>query len=1375
MTRRRWSVAWCGVSACLLGGLCWTTGRGQVPPPEATAHVWSPEVADVLAAYRSGDLAGAQRACADVLARPGDAARRRDAAVIAALCLLRAPARSDRMEGRARLAQLSRTDPVLVNEPECDLAYGIAQSALHETSAALEALERAAAGFAASGLTERQAEALEALAETWAEHGEWSTTPARFGALRPAGRAEANAVRRKELEALRLRLEALPNHAAALARLDLTLAKFLVADAGTAEEGYALLKRLAAAQPLDATGAAAAMRLAEHAEASQRWDEALELYERVRREAYGVTAEEAEQRSTALTQPQIVLTAPSTVRSGQSVLARLRVRGLDQVQFEARRVDVAAWLADSRARMSAARLPESGSVGAARELDTRAASAFAWWASDRVAPPLDFVAEPGAYVLLARGRARDGTLVSVKQLLVVSDLEALGFIGPRVALFWAELPADAEDHGSAVTGQFWMSRSFTATELTFADGVARFTLPGEARVMSEKGWVALLRSGPHLAVLRGQVPVVPAAEAAPRVMLLTAPPEPEAGEVLSLAGLLLPGSTGGTEGAAGAGLRLYVTDALENERQVIELPVAEGGGFTTQIRIPPEWQGQHLHFVVRAGGQILANVLARTAVSVPVDAAARFRVRIDGPSWLRQPRATVIGTVRAEYAWGACLPNALVQCDLHAWCLPAATGGAQTTLGVPAAREDWLSASGRMDFAVPYTEFGQADGPLAVNIEARVSTWDGRRGAGTAQVLLAPERPYVWLTQRPADAAVGGFVRFHIGWREPGGLVLGQRPDVEIRRAGAVLERLPLQTDWEGLTSTAWYPAEPGTYEVGATLPAEEAEPVRVSQPVEVAPAAAASRPAAAVHCVAQLVQTKSGANVQVRLDGESDVPLLAVLAGSDPGSARGLAELRGSAELSLPVAEETTRGLRVLVYGMDGTGYQELCAVDVAPDSRNRVEVKVTDVPTEVWPGTAARVRVVCGGAAGARPGTVLFARLVRAADFGDVDRPPGAESAVFTPRAALTLAASADAPGTAAKTVDPTTGDADAVEAETELLRLALWRGTTLWVTSMSVRTEVTELSVPVPAAPGVYRLIVVARTPDGSSATDETVLDAQRGVWLTPSVPPRLTLGDRVLIAVRVENGYREPIDARVRWEPGDGLHIDALRVLTDGQAPVEMKSGEIPSVKLRAGAQAWVQAEVEAVQAGAGRLTVVAVASGVESVGAATYTVLPADEPPTGASSIHIRRTVDLWTADTATANDSAEPNPPGGAQPRWAWRAVSASERLQPGQCVRVREDLTPSGPQGEVTWTQRLPATCQPLVKAPVKQVNVGTRQAGPPDALVYAVPGLLTGTQLHEYYLITARPGACALPAPEVRSGQTRVPVVVEPADVKFVVTNEP
>ena len=279
---------WCATVVVWGIGVGWLCASAAAQTAPAGAHEWASGTHEALAAYLAGDDEGAQRLCTRVLTDgQASAAAQHDAAAIFAMTLLRSTVRSDRVEGLARLSQLGQEDPSLMNEPECNLAYGNAQAALAATTDALEGLEAAAAGFAAREQTDRELAALVALADAWLRHGEWETTPARLVARLPHGAAEIAAERRKQVDALRVRAAALPDSAEAVARIDLLLARHLLADEATVAEGRALLERLAAAETLNEPTAEAAFLLAERDEKDGRPAEALRLYERVQRDWRG--------------------------------------------------------------------------------------------------------------------------------------------------------------------------------------------------------------------------------------------------------------------------------------------------------------------------------------------------------------------------------------------------------------------------------------------------------------------------------------------------------------------------------------------------------------------------------------------------------------------------------------------------------------------------------------------------------------------------------------------------------------------------------------------------------------------------------------------------------------------------------------------------------------------------------------------------------------------------------------------------------------------------------------------------------------------------------------------------------------------------------
>jgi tetratricopeptide (TPR) repeat protein len=1351
---------------------------------------WSPEVLAALETYRSGDFVAAQRLSVEVLSRSRDTGVRRDAAAIEALCLLRSPARADRVDGRTRLRQLAAEDATLIDEPECNLAYGIAQTELSETADALDALDRAAQGFAQQGLPARQAAALVALAGAWARHGEWEVTPPQFGVRRPQSVGEANEVRRAQIESLGPRIAALPEHEAALAELDLTLARCLLDAGDQAGDGLAILAQLAAAPKLTPVAAEAAQLLAQQHESSGQWAAALQLYQRLAQDWQGEIARQAGERAQEIARPQIVVQAPGWVATGQAVRVHVRVRGLEAVQVEVRQVDAEAWLSTARSRISEAFLPESGAVRLARDLSTRATTPYGWWDSEGLDSPLEFTGAPGAYVLIARGAEAGRPAQVVKRLIVVSDLRAACLVGPQHVVLWAIPPtgsADDQAPGKAgalhyfkaadeLSAKFWMNRSFAPTEVKFEGQVARFDLPNEARVMRERGWVCLVRCGEHLAICRGSLPPTEPGQSTPQVALLAGPPAPSVGDTLYIAGLVLP-PRGAAEVPTGALLELQVVDALEEVQFAPAVELSAGGAFAVQMPITAGLANKHLRVLARQGGRALENLLGRATASVPPLDTADFRVRVEVPPWLPAESALLTGRVRVEYPWGTAPARVRTRCIFRVAQLPTAAD--EVPAGFPGSGyEGRLDEDGQMAFALPLEDLGlsaAAERPLAVSVEARVQSWDGRKGVGQAEVLVGPRRPYAWLLCTPTQPQMGQDVRFQVGWFEPEGLAFDKPPEVVLRRGDLEVTRLRLQRGREGWTSAPWQPAEPGTYEAATSLDVLAKEPLVISQTVQVLPISdTAPAVTPTVRCRARLAAQGDPPRrtaVQVEVDGRSAGPLLVLAENGDPQAAGVIPALSDHAAVVLPLEAGVAArrgGLWVAVVRAGLAGPEWLGSTEVAPDPSQAIGLQVTVAAHDVWPGTEVLAQIACQSAAaegGWSTGTTLTARLIDAADAGYVDFTPDSPSR-SAERAASSLTTVWSAGGPAVQ------GGGNQEVAERSALagnlRTALSEGTTLWGASLAAGGPSTEIRVPVPASSGLYKLIVVARTPAGETASDATILDARRGVRLEVNAPPRLTLGDRSVLAVLVENAYTEPIEAVVGWEVGAGLHLETVRIEGTGAPTTSTRPDEPVTIHVPAAGRLWLHLGVGAARAGSGRAGVELTARGSRNTASCPYEVQPADGPVAPETGLHIRRALVIWTPPSETDERESASR---GDEARWSSSPFSSAAPLVPGQVLEVAEEFTLPEPTPELAWVQHVPPTCHTVMGDFPGVRPIGARQPHPAGALVFKVPALQPGLHVHRYFLSVVRPGVAVIPAPVLRGRDTTLLVAVEPADLQIVV----
>ena len=1388
LDRRRARAVWI---AC--GAVLWTLSARAAaagPPPRD----WSPPVHTALEAYFDGRYQDAQRICQRVLSASRDERVRRDAALLQALCRLRMPVRADCLDGRGRLAQLARENPSLENDPECNLAYGLAQAALAETASALDSVDRAANGFAAQRLRNREREALITLAEIWMQHTEWEATPSRFAVQRPLGRAAIHTARQTQVEQVRERLASLPASAAALADVDLAWAEHCLQNAATAAQGQLLLEQLAASSSITPARNNASLRLAELYEEAGRSSDALALYDRVKQDARGDARRQAVERSEALRRPSLELDVPATARGGQIVPFTLRVRGISAVQIEVRHVDVAAWLAKPGTRGNETQLPQSGSLRAAWEFETPAPAPAGWWTSDSLKEPPALNVGIGAYVLLVRGHDTYARQHTLKRLLLVSDLTAVSVTGHDHVVVWASGTISSPQ---AIEGEFWMRRSFAPTRLTFNEGIARFRLPGEARAMRDKQWYCLVRNGAHLALCSGRLP--PRAGDATQnrtVIMLGGPPAPATGASFYVSGLLPAPSVADTAVERGRPFELQVFDALDELLSTHPVARDAAGAFSTEIPIRPDLAGKHLRIVPRLGGQVLENRAGRLALSVPEADARRLYVRCQMPEWFTEPTPLVSGAVVAEYPWGTAPVGVRTEVHMSAWQLPNIAFNSSPRIGAALLREGRVDARGRYPFvfSVSPAEFQLSAAPLAIGVVARVRSREGWEGQADAQILLASERPYAWLTQQPDEIRVGDAVRFNVGWFEPGGLAVAGLKDVEVHHGAAPIVRLKLEPSWNGLASETWRPTEPGSYQVSTSIPVANGEPIALRKTVVVQHAEMRDpRPVPpGLRCRARFTRRDNQRGIQVVLEGHAAGPVAVVAESGDPLAAVALDAVSDGHVLFLPLPADAASSPRVLVIGSAVGETRVLASTTVAPDPDHAMQVRIEAATTELWPGT--RAAVTCATDDGRTPptGASLVLRLIDALDTGFATwQAEESRAAALTPEVGLVssnraLAGDHKAPGRPRRRLDSSALDAVVREGKT------LW---SQWLAFDSPRCDV---QVPLPTRPGLYRLLATAIWPDGVIDTQALVLDCRRGVRVWLDTPSRTTVGDRTLLAVRVENGGREPQEVQLRLDVGTGLVVESLRQRgLDGESLTV--DAEPLTLALPAHGRVWVLAEVEAARPGDGQAVVEVATPDSRRVARADYEILPAAPVGDSNAALHVTRTVTVWQrmdqdtdAPDADNTESAqsEDGSHGAAglmhadefnewlaqqrdpqRRRWSESPWSPADRLTPGQYVKVREEFTLTRGQAGAVWAQRVPATCYRVRQGGTELQTIGVPTPSRGDEIRFRIEPLGPGAYVQEYFLATVRPGSCILPPPTLHVAGEHVPLVVDSGEIRLIV----
>lgn len=1329
----------------------------------APAGDWSAEARPALEAYARGDVAKARQECAAILDGASAGPLRRDAAAIQSLILLTSEGRSEARDGRARLGELAAEDATLADRPECALALGIGALTLQESPAALDHLDRAAAGFRRAGDSARELAALTALAEAWSAHNEWPNTPAGLGVATPDGPEAARQLRRRQIERLRQRVDELPQHETAAQSIALTLADLLLRSDDTSAEGAAIFAELAAATPVTPAAARAALRLAELRSDSGDAAAALELLERVAKLGPAPLAGEAARKLAEARAARIEILTPTEIAADAAAPLHLRVRNLASVEVEVRAVDVEAWLVSPR-RGDESALPDSGAVAFTARLETGAALPSAW---DSVASGAgaSLRLAAGGYVLIAAARAADGRELRVQRLLIATGIRGVCAIGRERAVAWVAARPDAVAGAPlGATGgadappsvKFWMQRSFAPQRHELAGGVASFRLPAEASVMREKGWYCLFRAGDHLALCRGEHDRA-AVGLRERAALLVGPNTVSVGETIYVAGWL----TGGAANAAGEA-ELELVDALDRVAARAKCAISTSGMFSAEFRATPEMADRHLSVVVRRGGRVAESLLAGRSTYVrPLD-APRTTVDLRIPRRLMGDAPLLSGAVSAAYPWGSPMAGAAVTMTLRGARLPT-TASESVLVSAPATWKAQLDSDGRMTFTQPVGGLQLPDGPLALGVWAEVRAADERAAVATEYALAAPAPAWAWITTDPLNPRAGSPVRFDFGWFDPTGAPLSGEARADIVTAAGSGASLPLTLgDW-GLRSGAWRPPGEGAYSVEVSAPRAAGGPVAASQPIDVAPPTSLDTAARASTLLSDARQVgAAGDRVSVRLAGAADAPLLLLAEQGDP--------------VALGVVAAAARAGEVEVSARLNSGAASLAAVGWVGDraqvmTDSPIDRADADLQLELSPasdepraGESFRVRVaLChrdGSPATDKSADVLL-RLADAQDGRAVRWVPGAPREIADyDTFGFQLAESGAPPGASDARARPLRRG-DVVCAEDAAVLLS---GATAWCGTAALRDGVAHIDVPLPADAGWARLGAVAVTADGRVARKSLLLRVGGAVGVRLDAPTRLAIGDRSVVAVRLDARGEAESKAEIRWKLGDGLRLERQRRVSRGSS-VEIPRAEVTPVDVPGNAPVWIVATVEAVRAGDAT-----VRADVSSDGRTTsrerVVRVEADTPPPAGDVLPVRR----WVYRYTTGGIDGPADAPAGA-----WIPLNAGDTLRPGQRVIVREQIQISGGLRDVNWAQALPATCYPLDVDPPDVKAIGRRLPESLDEISYRADSVPAGEVRHEYALAVVRPGACRIPAPRISAAGRPLAVAVAPAELTIVVSDEP
>jgi hypothetical protein len=1330
--------------------------RAQDSPPSD----WPAELHPLLSLYYDGAYSQLEQTLRQVESGSIDPRIRREAAALSALLLLRSPERLDRLDGRARLAQVSNDDPALALRPECRWALGVAALALNETGLALDHLDAAVRGFELLKQPGRRAEALADLGSAWLRHNDWEQTPAHLNVAAPADPHAAAELRRARAAAVRAQLAALGDYPEPLARLDLRRAEELCADADAHAEGLALLEQLASRPVLTRSTAEATLALADHYERRAQPEDALRLYDRLAAAPFGDLAIKADERRRAIREPRCQIDAPAHSAPGRRVAITLRTRNLTQAALEVRLVDLPRWLRERQGRLIESNLPSSGSLVFSRELDPRGGSPHAWWSSADAGESLAFEGAPGAYAILGQTTDDQGRPFTYRKLVIVSDLSALALAGPTRGVVWCN-PADEQVE---FTAWFWMFGSFVPREFRWRGPVGRFELPPDARVMQERRWVLLVQRGDALAVCQGRLESAASAPPARLAAALTAsPPAARAGDTLTLAGLLLQNTP-----APWPPIRIELSDALN--RKLLDLPVevSAAGAFSVAAPILPEYGGKHLRVLVRSAGRVVENIRGRLLVRVASDNDSPLEVTPRSPPRVA-PDAEVPFAIAAHYPWGTPAAHAKSMLTVHGLRLPSTT---DWTFGYSSPFSRWkqTDAAGGFDFRVAASELQLAGAPLLCGVWTSVFSSDRRTARAASAVLIGDSDSHAWLELTPPQPPVGEPLQISLGWCDPSGAwdVLATR----LQLLGPAGERvdLPLFGGPSGLVTEPWTPPAAGAWRAVATLRRwDGAEPeTSVERPFEVAPPAPGAADAVALSATRTSRDGVTGAAVRVQVGAPalSAPPLLVVTGAGEPLALTPCPSGPGPHEVFLPLPDAPPSDAAVLLLAAQGFAAQVLATAPLAERGPAALALELDPPQPDLGPDGTATVRVRLTGD-GALDGASIIARLIDAgAERQTVWTPAPAGSAENAESSKpVRTDAAAELAAVARRPLDLPLRDA-----------AALYSGATLWTTVAPFADGAASIRAPIPPTAGRYRLLLLARTGDGRSATAAATIDARAQVQALLEVPALMLVGDRGVGSIRLRGGERGG-RVRLALALGEGLALESARgpdgAVVDFSRPPEVELAPRQELawrlQLEAGRPAHAAARVELTGAA------------LERTASQNYTVLTADGLAPGAATSRpgaatppIRLVRTLLRLRPRAPADLPPPAPgdiPFVTTPNEPWDKIplSPGEALIPGDLVMVREEFRLARPVAEIEWRQIVPSNCFSVITRPEEAAGIGPVTRRDLHSITWSAPNVPAGERVHEYVITAVRPGVASLPPPQI--SQMRDALAVEVDSLQFAV----
>ncbi len=1346
----------------------------RAPPSTAGAgdlDAWSPESRPALDLYLAERYAEAQQWAVRAAATAIGPEVRADFDAIRAMCLLRGESRSDREAGRNELLGLAAARPEIIERPECLLALGVGLTALHETAAALLQLHTAAERLDSADLRERAAAARVALINAWAVHGEWEVPVPGVIESRPANAAAMEATRLERMRALRAEAESRGAPADALDRMDVILARYLLARVDSQDAATALLRDIAQRPRRNRATGEACLILAETLESQGQFDEALDLYARVASAEVGELSEAARRRRDAVLRPALEL-AEVAGPADQPARVSFTARNVRAVRVEVRRIDLPSWLERNQGRLNDAQLPATGALVATRDYRGDATVHAAWQ------PPADqatFELPAGAYVVIATADSSGGQTLTAQQLVVIGALEASVIVGRERALAWirdAREGAQASPRSARL--RFWQSGAFVPRSAEFRDGLAWLTLGGESRVLRDRRWVALIESDDALALCRGELPG-PEKDVPPAAMLSVTPTEIDADGVLHVAGMLV--RTEAQTQATRSALSLQVLDALGRARGGAELTPDASGFFATSLPLEQAAGGDKLRVVLRSDRQVVPVFGSVPMISVADGEPGALNLKLEALPMARAGADAIRTAVSAYFSDGTPLAAGS---RLRYWArgvrLPI-TGLRETHWASNALDgHGALDAAGETQIVTPLALIGADQPPAAVGVWAMASPPDGRAQIAFSERLLGDELAHLWVQSRSKSAAPGDVLRFRVGWFDPQHLADCETPLLAIVPAQGEATTLVLTPGPEGYESEPWIAPHAGNFQVRAALPLLNGHGVTAVEELcvsdqtdatQITPEAPTTRVASA-----ELKCESGRPEVVVTLVRPPTRPVLLAVEAASPVAARLVPAGSQESPLRIPLSAGVPDALRLRVLEASGDGSCLAAELPIARRARVSASDRFVVKIEEETPG-APQLRVSLKRDSESPDGTDVLLRLVRLDSSGSLSWIPGTER---TEGLRLPLPIAANSRGVRTR---GSPADSAALDPPTESFDAGAWAaltcGSTVAVARLPAEEPTHEALLPLPPDPGRYRLHAIERGVHGELRAAEQGFTRSGPARLQLSTVHRALPGDRGFAYLEVEPLNESPTEIVLTVRVTGPLHAGSIRAADAGGAPQAGEAAAEARLTLQPGKRRLLSIPLEPTGPGEARLSVVAQEPSRSSSATASANVSIAEEyaAADGTPDLSIQRRVyllDRVEQDPADV-ELEDPHSPVDSVLNWSRRELSSGEPVPPGSLLLIEDEWNHATELAHLRWRQSPASSTVTRTHDLADLRTVGGRVPGDISELEYEAKRLPAGRGHHEFLLVALRPGVSRMPSPRITAEGRAVSVRVEPGEFRLVV----